>query len=72
MDKYYVQIGEGVKQEITVEQFVQLERSFGFRGPGHQETPPKPATGGFGSGLITATIEHVKGEDEKGSNSSVS
>lgn len=57
--KYYLSILGKEPIEVTQEEFIQAERSAGFR--------PKPgcgpvATGGFGSGIISGSIKYEEDE----------
>jgi len=41
------------EQEVTVQQFVELEKACGSNGAGHFKVPPQPATHSFGKGPIS-------------------
>lgn len=61
MYKYFV-TRNGVEREVTVSEFCSAERSAGFRGPGHHETPMSPATHSFGNNGISGRTSYIPDE----------
>ena len=54
--RYFV-TRDGVEREVTLSEFCSAEREAGFRGPGHWEDPPYPATASFSSGTIRGRVK---------------
>jgi hypothetical protein len=60
MERYYLLKGYKPpyeKVELTLEQYINLEKIAGFSGPGHYEDPPQPACRGFTTPTLKASVE---------------
>lgn len=59
--KYFLEF-QGMKKEVTRAEWIQAERSAGFRSKFGDDSE---ATGGFSSGGVSGSIEYVKTESDQ-------
>lgn len=56
-EKYWITTDDGKTwKKVTVDLFINMEQACGFHGPGHRHG--KPATAGFGGGLVKGHMHY--------------